>query len=35
MERVVREMVREEIMGPQKKMKGGKTADMDGIVVEI
>ena len=28
-------MVREEIMGALKKMKGGKAAGMDGIVVEM
>ena len=32
-ERVVREMVREEIMDALKKMKGGKADGMDGIVV--
>ena len=32
---VVREVVREEIMGALKKIKGGKTAGMDGLVVEI
>ena len=34
-EKVVREVVREEIMGTLKKVKGGKAAAMDGIVVEI
>ena len=28
-------MVREEIMGVLKKIKGGKAAGMDGIVVEM
>ena len=32
-DRVVRKMVREEIMGALKKMKSGKAAGMDGIVV--
>ena len=27
--------MRKEIMGALKKVKGGKAADMDGIVVEI
>ena len=34
-ERVVREMVREEIMVTLKNMKGGKAVGMDGIVVEM
>ena len=34
-ERVVRKGVREEIMGVLKKVKGGKAAGMDGIVVEM
>ena len=34
-ERVVREVVREEIMGALKKITGGKVAGMDGIVVEM
>ena len=34
-ERVVRGVVREEIMGVLKKMKGGKEAGMDDIVVEM
>ena len=34
-EKVLRGLVREEIMGPLKKMKGGKAVCMDGIVVEI
>ena len=34
-ERVVREVVREEIMGALKRMKGGKAAGMDGIVVKM
>ena len=34
-ERIVREMVREEIMGALEKMKSGKAAGMDGIVVKM
>ena len=34
-ERVVRRVVREEIMGALKKMKGCKAPGMDGIVVEM
>ena len=34
-ERVIREMVREGIMGALKKMKGGKASGMDGIVIEM
>ena len=34
-ERVVREVVREEIMGALKRRKGGKAAGMDGIVVKM
>ena len=34
-ERVVREVVREEIMGALKRVKGGKAAGMDGIVVKM
>ena len=33
--RVVREVVREEIVGALKKIKGGKAADMDDIMVDI
>ena len=33
--RVVKGLVREEIMGALKKMKGSKVTDMDGIVVEM
>ena len=32
-ERVARNVVREEIMGELKKMKGGKAAGMDGIII--
>ena len=32
---MVKKVVREEIMGALKKMKGGKAVGMDGIVVEI
>ena len=34
-DRVVRKIVREERMGVLKKMKGGRAADMDGIVVKM
>ena len=34
-ERVVRKVVKEEIMGALKKMKNGRAAGMDGIVVGI
>ena len=34
-ERVVKEVVREEIMGALKKMKDSKAAGMDGIVVKM
>ena len=33
--RIVREVVREEIIGALKKIKCGKTAGMDGFVVEM
>ena len=33
-ERVVRKVVRKEVMAALKKMKGGKAASMDGTVVE-
>ena len=34
-EKVVRKVVREEIMGAVKKMNGGKTADMHDLVMEM
>ena len=34
-ERVVKRVVREEIIGARKKVKGGKSAAMDGTVVEM
>ena len=34
-EGVVREVVKEEIMGALKKMKRGKASDIDGIVAEM